>query len=58
MSANPTAPTGRDVLKMAGLDGTGRPAPRQGVILDHRYGPQNRAQRRLFARLKRRKKLP
>jgi len=56
--ANPTAPGLLDSLKMAGLDSTGRSAPRQGVVIDLKRGPQNRAQRRLFARMRRRGQLP
>jgi len=55
---NPTAPGPLDSLKMAGLNGSGRAAPRQGVVIDLKRGPQNRAQRRLLARMRRRGTLP
>jgi hypothetical protein len=50
----PRAPTPKDTLKMARIDGTKRPGRPQGVVMDLRRPPQNRAQRRFLARLQRR----
>lgn len=44
----------RDALKMRGLDGSGRPARQQGVVMDLTVPPANRAQRRFLIRLRRR----
>lgn len=46
----------RDALKVAGIDGFNRPAACAGVVLNFRAGPQNRAQRRMLARIERRQK--
>jgi len=45
----------RDALKMSGVYGDGRPAPRQGTAIYLNAAPVNRAQRRLLARVKRRR---
>jgi hypothetical protein len=48
----------RDALKVAGIDGFGRPAAGVGAVLNVRAGPLNRAQRRMFARMVRRGMVP
>lgn len=50
------APTSKDALKMAGIHGANRPGRSQGVVVDLRHPPQNRAQRRFLARLQRKAK--
>jgi hypothetical protein len=49
-----TIPT-RDSLKMAGVRSDGRPSPKQGAMIFLNQTPVNRAQRRLMARIKRRR---
>jgi hypothetical protein len=49
-------PSTNEQLKLSGITGFGVPGRSQGAALDMRVGPQNRAQRRLWARIKRRAK--
>jgi hypothetical protein len=48
------APTPRDLLKMNGIRGHGRPRPKQGVVMLRNDTPVNRAQRRFVAHVQRR----